>query len=92
MNSVHSHVIITNIAKRLKLSLDKAPCETVSKYGNQSSASIPSTINDALNEKVSSDKQKLVLSGFGVGLSWASAVVSVEKIYCPAVKIYSKEN
>ena len=82
--------IITNIAKRLKLPLEKAPCETVSKYGNQSSASIPSTINDALGGQVSSCKQQLVLSGFGVGLSWASAVVNVEKIYCPAIQIYSK--
>lgn len=84
--------IITNIAKRLKLPLEKAPCETVSKYGNQSSASIPSTINDALGEQVSSTQQQLLLSGFGVGLSWASAVVSVEKIYCPSIQIYSKEN
>lgn len=84
--------IISNIAKRLKLPLEKAPCETVSKYGNQSSASIPSTINDALGERVSSSNQQLVLSGFGVGLSWASAVVNVEKIYCPSIQIYSKEN
>jgi 3-oxoacyl-[acyl-carrier-protein] synthase-3 len=84
--------IITNIAKRLKLPLAKAPCETVSKYGNQSSSSIPSTINDALGEQVSFSKQQLVLSGFGVGLSWASAVVNVEKIYCPSIQIYSKEN
>lgn len=83
--------IISNIAKRLKLSIEKAPCETVSKYGNQSSASIPSTINDALGEKVTSGKLKLVLSGFGVGLSWASAVVNVEKIFCPGIQIYSKE-
>lgn len=82
--------IITNIAKRLKLPLDKAPCGTVSKYGNQSSASIPSTINDALNQQVSKGKQQLVLSGFGVGLSWASAVVKVKNIFCPAIKIYNK--
>jgi len=83
--------IITNIAKRLKLPLEKTPCETVSKYGNQSSASIPSTINDALGRQVSTDKQQLLLSGFGVGLSWASAIVDVDKIYCPSVQIYSKE-
>lgn len=84
--------IISNIAKRLKLPLEKAPCETVGKYGNQSSASIPSTINDAIGKQVSSSSQQLVLSGFGVGLSWASAVVNVEKIYCPSIQIYSKEN
>lgn len=83
--------IITNIAKRLKLPLEKAPCETVSKYGNQSSASIPCTINDALNKQVATSQQQLILSGFGVGLSWASAIVNLENIFCPPVSIYNKE-
>jgi len=82
--------IITNIAKRLKLPLNKVPCETVSKYGNQSSASIPSTINDALSEKVSTSQQDIILSGFGVGLSWASASIILDNIYCPPVQIYSQ--
>lgn len=80
--------IITNIAKRLKLPLEKVPCETVSKYGNQSSASIPATICDALNEQVSQDNKKLIISGFGVGLSWASAILNLNTIYCPEIKIY----
>lgn len=82
--------IITNIAKRLKLPIEKAPCETVGKYGNQSSASIPSTINDALCKHVSSENKKLILSGFGVGLSWASAILDLDKIYCPEIQIYKK--
>jgi len=80
--------IIRNIAKRLKLPMDKVPCDTVSKYGNQSSASIPATINDSLSDAISKDKKTLVLSGFGVGLSWASAVVDMDKVYCPEVQIY----
>ena len=67
--------IISNIARRLKLPLDKAPCATVGKYGNQSSASIPVTICDALRKGRSN--QTLVLSGFGVGLSWASGLVKL---------------
>ena len=82
--------IITNIAKRLKLPLEKAPCETVSKYGNQSSASIPSTINDALSDEVSTSQKNIILSGFGVGLSWASASITLDSIYCPPVKIYNQ--
>ena len=82
--------IIKNIAKRLKLPMNKVPCETVSKYGNQSSASIPCTINDALNEELSGCNKRVILSGFGVGLSWASAIVDLENIYCPSVSIYNK--
>lgn len=80
--------IITNIAKRLKLPIEKAPCNTVSQYGNQSSASIPATINDAISSEVSKERKKVVLSGFGVGLSWASAVVDLTEIYCPEIQIY----
>ena len=82
--------IITNIAKRLKLSMDKVPCQTVSKYGNQSSASIPCTINDALNQELLGQNKRVILSGFGVGLSWASAIINLENIYCPPVSIYNK--
>ena len=56
--------IISNIARRLKFPLEKAPSETTGKYGNQSSASIPCTICDAINEDVNTKKIKLVLSGF----------------------------
>ncbi|PHX05755.1 3-oxoacyl-[acyl-carrier-protein] synthase III C-terminal domain-containing protein [Vibrio splendidus] len=80
--------IITNIAKRLKLPMDKVPCETVSKYGNQSSASIPCTINDAIGRNLSISDKRLILSGFGVGLSWASAIVNLSGIYSPPVLIY----
>ncbi|MEZ8967566.1 3-oxoacyl-[acyl-carrier-protein] synthase III C-terminal domain-containing protein [Vibrio breoganii] len=82
--------IITNISKRLKLPMDKVPCETVSKYGNQSSASIPCTINDSLGFDLSANKRRLILSGFGVGLSWASAIVNLEGAYYPPVSIYKK--
>tara|TARA_Y100000768_G_scaffold386846_1_gene376281 strand:+ start:7508 stop:8578 length:1071 start_codon:yes stop_codon:yes gene_type:complete len=79
--------IISNIARRRKLPMEKVPLETVSKYGNQSSASIPCTINDALNspEGVSS---KLLLSGFGVGLSWASAIIDFKNVKVSKVRIY----
>lgn len=77
--------IISNIARRLKFPLSKAPCETTGKYGNQSSASIPCTICDAINEDVTLKKVELVLSGFGVGLSWASCQLSLDRIYCPDV-------
>ncbi len=78
--------IISNIARRLKLDLEKVPSTTVAKYGNQSSASIPCTINDSLGEEVSNNRRKLLLSGFGVGLSWASAIIDIDSIFCPPVQ------
>jgi len=83
--------IISNIARRLKFPLEKTPFETTGKYGNQSSASIPCTICDAINQDVATKKVKLVLSGFGVGLSWATCQLELEKIYCPDVIFYKNE-
>ncbi len=79
---------ISNMARSLKFPIEKAPFETVGKYGNQSSASIPCTICDAINKDVATKKVELVLSGFGVGLSWASCQLSLDKIYCPDVICY----
>ncbi|MDG1858647.1 MAG: ketoacyl-ACP synthase III [Emcibacteraceae bacterium] len=79
--------IIGEIVKRLKISKTKAPATTVEKYGNQSSASIPSTINDVLGEEITKNSKKVILSGFGVGLSWATCLTEIKMQYCPPVKI-----
>jgi 3-oxoacyl-[acyl-carrier-protein] synthase-3 len=70
--------ILSNIAKRLKLDPAKVPMKTVERYGNQSSASIPSAMCGELQEALTGDgSQRLLLSGFGVGLSWASVILDV---------------
>lgn len=79
--------IINNIVRRLKFPKDKAPSTTVEKYGNQSSASIPTTINDVLGEELMLSSKKIILSGFGVGLSWASCLTNLKMRYCPPVII-----
>ena len=73
--------ILKNIAKRLKIDFSKVPMKTVERFGNQSSASIPFAICGELGEELTDSKMKrLLLSGFGVGLSWASAIVDVEHL------------
>lgn len=69
--------IIQNIAKRLGLSPEKTPCNVLRKYGNQSSASIPSAICDLYLQAETRKPRKLVLSGFGVGLSWAAGLLTL---------------
>jgi 3-oxoacyl-[acyl-carrier-protein] synthase-3 len=77
--------IITNIARRLNIPLGKTPSDTSGKFGNQSSASIPSTISDSIKKEAKSKKLKVILSGFGVGLSWATCQLEINKIYCPNI-------
>jgi 3-oxoacyl-[acyl-carrier-protein] synthase-3 len=67
--------IIGNIARRLKAPMEKVPCGTVEKFGNQSSASIPATICSEISEQVRGGMQRMIFSGFGVGLSWASCLI-----------------
>jgi 3-oxoacyl-[acyl-carrier-protein] synthase III len=73
--------ILTNIAKRLKINFAKVPMQTVERYGNQSSASIPSAMCGELADVLAGAKpQRLLLSGFGVGLSWASVILDIAQL------------
>jgi 3-oxoacyl-[acyl-carrier-protein] synthase-3 len=60
--------------KKLKFDAEKVPY-CISKYGNTSSASIPLTICSELNQKIKMH-DKVVMCGFGAGLSWGTALVS----------------
>lgn len=61
------------LAKKLKLDIEKVPA-TIHKFGNTSSVSIPITIVSELQNKLMG-KKKLLLSGFGVGMSWATGIL-----------------
>ncbi len=61
------------IAKKMKLDRERIPW-TIQKYGNTSSVSVPLTIASELKEKMQGEK-KLMLSAFGVGMAWATAIV-----------------
>jgi len=67
------------LAKKLKLPEEKVPA-TIAKYGNTSSVSIPLTIVSELKNELSEHK-KLLLSGFGVGLTWGTAIINVDGCY-----------
>lgn len=61
------------IAKKMKLDAEKIPW-SIQKYGNTSSVSVPLTIISELKDKMAGRK-KLMLSAFGVGMAWATAIV-----------------
>lgn len=74
--------IMKQIAKRLHFSIEKLSV-SLDQFGNTSCASIPlSIVNDYGNAKTSEQK-KLLICGFGVGLSWATSSfsINVEKVY-----------
>lgn len=67
------------LAKKLKLEKEKIP-SSVEKYGNTSSVSIPLTIVSELKNNLEEEKRMLI-SGFGVGMSWASAVFNFKDCF-----------
>lgn len=83
--------ILENIARKLNIAPKRISTETLTNYGNQCGASIPCTISNIYQEEASRNKNKCLLSGFGVGLSWASAIVTLDKIYCSKLNNYKEE-
>jgi 3-oxoacyl-[acyl-carrier-protein] synthase-3 len=64
------------LAKKLKLDTNKVP-SCIAQFGNTSSVSIPLTIVSQLQNQLQGQK-KLMLCGFGVGMSWATAQINLQ--------------
>ena len=72
-----NRMINETIRKKLGLPPEKVPT-TLQDFGNTSGASLPVTMTVRIREALQARRNKLLLSGFGIGLSWGSCVVDVE--------------
>jgi 3-oxoacyl-[acyl-carrier-protein] synthase-3 len=63
------------IIKRIKYPIEKVPY-CLDRYGNTSSSSIPLTISSECSNKKMKD---IIMCGFGAGLSWGTAYLSLEQ-------------
>lgn len=66
--------ISESIAKRLKLPMDKFPAN-LERYGNTSGASVPILLDELNREGKLEPGDKLVLAGFGAGLTWGTTLL-----------------
>lgn len=66
--------ILELIAKRLKVDIDKFPMN-LDHYGNTSSASIPILLDELNRNNLLEPGDKIVLSGFGGGLTWGAVLI-----------------
>ncbi|MBL7138701.1 MAG: ketoacyl-ACP synthase III [Bacteroidales bacterium] len=80
-------LINETLRKMLKAEKEKVP-SSIQLYGNTSSASIPLTMITELRQQLSTGKQRLLLSAFGVGLSWGSVLLETDSIVCPEIMEY----
>ena len=78
--------MIKQVTKILGLTPDKVPL-TIDKYGNCSSATVPVTIASELKGQLQ-ERQKIVLCGFGAGLSIGAAVLEIGPCECYGVVNY----
>ncbi|SDJ34895.1 3-oxoacyl-ACP synthase III family protein [Chryseobacterium jejuense] len=71
--------MIEFFAKKLKYDMENVPI-SLDKFGNTSSATIPLTIVSELRNWEAENK-KIVISGFGAGLSWAAASIDLSNTH-----------
>jgi 3-oxoacyl-[acyl-carrier-protein] synthase-3 len=81
--------IMQAIAEKSGFALEKTPMETFSTYGNQAGASIPGTICHMLAGELAAGPKTLLLAGYGVGLSWASVVLTMDAPWLSGVRDYA---
>lgn len=85
---MHQANLLMNESIRKKMNIDKNKVPySIQKYGNTSSASIPLTMSSTEQDIINKD---ILLSGFGVGLSWANAYIKNVTIPYLITSIYQQ--
>ncbi len=72
--------MIDFFVKKLKINPEKVPI-SLDTFGNVSSPTIPLTIVSRLNNLSINEKSQILMSGFGAGLSWATAVLDLKECH-----------
>jgi 3-oxoacyl-[acyl-carrier-protein] synthase III len=80
-------LMLESVRKKLQVDAAKVPY-SLHHFGNTSSASVPVTLVTQLRHALAEGKKRLLLSGFGVGLSWGSVYLETENPVCPAAIDY----
>lgn len=80
--------ILTRIAKKLKLSLEKVPVNVVETLGNSSGSTIPNAITLNLGERLEKEKIPMCLAGFGSGLVWSATILDIGPLdFCRIIEM-----
>lgn len=70
-------MIVDRIVKKLKLPKEKVPYN-LEEFGNLGGASIPSLMVTRIREKLMKEEVRLMMSSFGLGLSWGTMWVKTK--------------
>ncbi|AEL07093.1 ketoacyl-ACP synthase III [Xanthomonas campestris pv. raphani] len=75
-------MINETIRKKLGLAVEKVP-STLRDFGNTSGASLPVTMTARINKELEAGRKRVLLSGFGIGLSWGTCLIDIEGAVFP---------
>jgi 3-oxoacyl-[acyl-carrier-protein] synthase-3 len=76
-------LIVDRLVKKLKLPAEKVPYN-LEEFGNTGGASVPGLMVTRLREQLQQEGYKrLLCSSFGLGLSWGTMLLNVEKLVIP---------
>lgn len=76
--------ITDHLTKKLKYPLEKIPY-SLDKFGNTTCLTIPVTIVSEIAREIRTGGKKVVLSGFGIGLSWATSIINLKNCCIPEI-------
>lgn len=68
--------IIDHVRKKMKVDKEKL-FMNLEKYGNTSAASVPIALDEMNKKGLLQSGQRIIVSGFGAGLSWATALIEI---------------
>ena len=74
--------ITDHLSKKIKYPLEKVPY-SLDRFGNTTCLTIPLTIVTELKKALETSPKSLILSGFGIGLSWATALLTLNQCSIP---------
>ena len=76
--------VLKQVAMATGFSMKKVPI-SMDRYGNTSSASIPLTLCDVKEHEAELSVKKVLMSGFGVGLSWGTLAMDFDFNVCHGI-------
>lgn len=79
--------MLGKLADKLGVSHEKMPSNIVEKYGNSSGVTIPMVTVDNLGDRLLSERLRVCLAGFGVGLTWGAMLMDLGPLqFCDMIE------
>ncbi len=80
--------LLSRLAKKLGVTLEKMPANVVETLGNSASSTIPNAITLNIGEKLTRSSFRLCLGAFGEGLIWSATILDVGPLdFCELLEI-----